>query len=429
MKLFAHLNEQYIHTVLEVGGRYVCGNPKSAMPVWSQENGGPLNYIQIEDLIAFIRAPNNEEFTKRDPELNEPVLNPDGTVQKFKGWRDPEFKPDAAATAVPDCWTGDRRWPGAVHVGRPERPGRDDHRHERHGLRHASRHGAGRHPVHARLRQPGRDARRTTSWSAIRAATVVDIGDNPFFTGPAETDVQLPGAPGRGLSVHLPVHPIGDDRHADGRVGMAKALPGRSRDRAAGAFFGFFDAEGWAWATTKAFFWLLVIIITLGYIPDRAYYFVVSRTIDLGILGWSPVNLCPPENGPDMPCPVPAGAVLPWQASPAEAALPQARTEGAAAQLGHEPAVHRRPGRVGRRPQRHTRRRSRTATSAPGRRARRCPRPAPTPRSRSSAARPTWSAATGRTASRPTRVWSIGLDPDTSALGTWIEGVERARPG
>jgi hypothetical protein len=114
---------------------------------------------------------------------------------------------------------------------------------------------------------------------------------------------------------------------------MTKALPaGRPMRRR--AFFGFFDAEGWAWATTKAFFWLLVIILTLGYIPDRAYYFVVSRTIDLGILGWSPVNLCPPENGSSMPCPVPAGAVLPWQASPAEAALPEPRSEGAAAQLG-----------------------------------------------------------------------------------------------
>jgi len=114
---------------------------------------------------------------------------------------------------------------------------------------------------------------------------------------------------------------------------MAKALPaGRPVRRR--AFFGFFDGDGWAWATTKAFFWLLVIIITLGYIPDRAYYFVVSRTIELGILGWSPVNLCPPENGATMPCPVPAGAVLPWQASPAEAALPEARTQGSAAQLG-----------------------------------------------------------------------------------------------
>ena len=41
MKLFSHLNEQYIHTVLAVGGRYVCGDPKSVMPVWSEANGGP----------------------------------------------------------------------------------------------------------------------------------------------------------------------------------------------------------------------------------------------------------------------------------------------------------------------------------------------------------------------------------------------------
>lgn len=114
---------------------------------------------------------------------------------------------------------------------------------------------------------------------------------------------------------------------------MAKALPaGRPIRRR--ALFGFFDSDGWAWATTKAFFWLLVLIITLGYIPDRAYYFIVSRTIELGIIGWSPVNLCPPENGPDLPCPPPAGAVLPWQASPAEAVLPAARTQGSAAQLG-----------------------------------------------------------------------------------------------
>jgi mono/diheme cytochrome c family protein/plastocyanin len=107
MKLFAHLNEQYLHTVLEVGGRYVCGDPKSIMPVWADTNGGPLNYIQIEDLVAFLRAPNNQTYTKRDPELNEPIHNEDGTIQTFKGWRDPEFKPDPAATPVPDCHTGD----------------------------------------------------------------------------------------------------------------------------------------------------------------------------------------------------------------------------------------------------------------------------------------------------------------------------------
>lgn len=98
--------------------------------------------------------------------------------------------------------------------------------------------------------------------------------------------------------------------------------------------FGLFDGDGWAWATAKAFFWLLVLIMALGYIPDRAYYFMVSRTIELGILGWSPVNLCPPENGTELPCPVPVGGVLPWQASPAEAALPQPRSGGVAIQLG-----------------------------------------------------------------------------------------------
>jgi hypothetical protein len=98
--------------------------------------------------------------------------------------------------------------------------------------------------------------------------------------------------------------------------------------------FGLFDPDGWPWATTKAAFWLLVIILALGYVPDRAYYFLVSRTIDLGIIGWSPVNLCPPENSTTMPCPVPAGAILPWQASPAELALPAGRTKGAATQIG-----------------------------------------------------------------------------------------------
>jgi hypothetical protein len=46
------------------------------------------------------------------------------------------------------------------------------------------------------------------------------------------------------------------------------------------------------------------------------------------------VNLCPPENGSTMPCPVPAGGILPWQLSPPEISLPQARTGGVAAQIG-----------------------------------------------------------------------------------------------
>lgn len=108
----------------------------------------------------------------------------------------------------------------------------------------------------------------------------------------------------------------------------APAAPVRRR-----AFFGLFDADGWGWATTKALGWFVLIIVLLGYIPDRAYYFTVQRTIDLGVLAWSPVNLCPPENR-DLPCPVPVGAPLPWQPSPGELQLPAARADGRAVALG-----------------------------------------------------------------------------------------------
>ena len=106
-KLFAHLSDAYIRNVLTVGGRYVCGNPKSVMPVWSDRNGGPLNYLQIEDLIAFIRAPSTQEYTRRTAEFNEPIIGADGKVLTFKGWRDPAFKPEPSATPVPDCYKGD----------------------------------------------------------------------------------------------------------------------------------------------------------------------------------------------------------------------------------------------------------------------------------------------------------------------------------
>jgi hypothetical protein len=112
---------------------------------------------------------------------------------------------------------------------------------------------------------------------------------------------------------------------------MAKALaPGHVRRR---ALFGFLDADGWGWAGVKAAVWLVIMIMLLGYIPDRAYYFTVGKTIDLGIMFWSPVNLCPAENG-GLPCPPPGGSVEPWQLSPSQLDLPAARTGGALAQLG-----------------------------------------------------------------------------------------------
>jgi mono/diheme cytochrome c family protein/plastocyanin len=106
MKLFDHLNATYIKNVLTAGGRYVCGNANSIMPVWADTNGGPLNYVQIQNLIAFIRSDATQTYTIRNPTLNEPVVGPDGKVKTFKGWVDPSFKPAADATAVPACWSG-----------------------------------------------------------------------------------------------------------------------------------------------------------------------------------------------------------------------------------------------------------------------------------------------------------------------------------
>jgi hypothetical protein len=99
------------------------------------------------------------------------------------------------------------------------------------------------------------------------------------------------------------------------------------------ALFGLLDADGWSWASVKAFIWLIIIIFLLGYLPDRAYYLTVGRTVDLGVLAWSPINLCPPSNE-TLPCPAPAGALVRWHPSPTELALPEARTDGAVLQVG-----------------------------------------------------------------------------------------------
>jgi mono/diheme cytochrome c family protein/plastocyanin len=106
-KLFSHLNENYIRNVLTVGGRYVCGDPLSVMPVWSDKGNppGPLNYRQIDELIAFLLATNDQTFLVRDDHLLDPKKDPlTGQVLTFKGWRDPNYKPDPGATPYPDCW-------------------------------------------------------------------------------------------------------------------------------------------------------------------------------------------------------------------------------------------------------------------------------------------------------------------------------------
>jgi hypothetical protein len=97
--------------------------------------------------------------------------------------------------------------------------------------------------------------------------------------------------------------------------------------------FGLLDGDGWTWATLKAAFWFVLIIMLLGYIPDRAYYFTVFSTIDVGVNAISPINFCPPSNR-TLPCPAPAGAPLPWDPSPAQLALPGPRTDGGLVQAG-----------------------------------------------------------------------------------------------
>lgn len=112
------------------------------------------------------------------------------------------------------------------------------------------------------------------------------------------------------------------------QVVQAGSSAGRRR-----ALMGLLDADGWTWASVKAFLWFSLIIFMLAYIPDRAYYLTVNRTVDLGLLAWSPINFCPPENQ-TLPCPAPGGSVIPWEPSPADLALPDPRTGGSLAQVG-----------------------------------------------------------------------------------------------
>jgi len=115
------------------------------------------------------------------------------------------------------------------------------------------------------------------------------------------------------------------------------ALPAANSAIRRRTFFGLLDADGWTWAGVKAVFWFVVIVTMLGYIPDRAYYFSVGKTVDIWplapFLQWSPVNLCPPENE-TLPCPAPAGASLPWHPAPPQLQLPAGRTDGSAAVIG-----------------------------------------------------------------------------------------------
>ena len=94
-KLLTHLTPQYLETVLTVGGRFICGDPNSLMLAWLEPKG-PLNYRQLEELIAFIRAPSTLTYTTEDLET--------GETTEHTGWRDESYTMPAGATPVPACW-------------------------------------------------------------------------------------------------------------------------------------------------------------------------------------------------------------------------------------------------------------------------------------------------------------------------------------
>jgi hypothetical protein len=110
-----------------------------------------------------------------------------------------------------------------------------------------------------------------------------------------------------------------------------RALPSGALRRR--ALFGLVDADGWGWAALKATFWFFLIIFVLGYLPDRAYYFTVFPTLDVGANVISPINFCDSANK-NLPCPAPPGAVVPWERNPPELTLPQPRSGAGTAQSG-----------------------------------------------------------------------------------------------
>lgn len=103
-----HLNPNYIESVLREGGRIVCGDPNSAMPAWLQPKG-PLNYREVEELIAFITASTETEFLYSPGEQGEGGAEGEGGAGEeaeriVTGWRDLSHKPQPGAPTPPACW-------------------------------------------------------------------------------------------------------------------------------------------------------------------------------------------------------------------------------------------------------------------------------------------------------------------------------------
>ena len=207
IKLYVHLNPQYIQNVLSVGGRYVCGNPDSLMPVWADINGGPLNYIQIQNLIDFIRAPSTMTYQVRDASTNEPVIGPDGKPETFNGWRDPNYAPPPGATPVPACWSSAlTSSPSASTPASTPAPGETVVKLDAQNIAFTQTTLAAPANTAFDLQFNNMDA------SVPHNVVIVNSGGSTVFTGdifngPATKDYSVPALPAGAYTYHCAVHP------------------------------------------------------------------------------------------------------------------------------------------------------------------------------------------------------------------------------
>lgn len=119
-----HFNPTYLMRVLEVGGRYVCGDANSLMPAWLNP-AGPLNYRQVEELIAFLLASSETEF-EWPPEGAH--VTGEAEHRTLVGWRDPDWEPAPGAPTPPACWRNPSGQIGgsAPTTGGPDAPSIDE---------------------------------------------------------------------------------------------------------------------------------------------------------------------------------------------------------------------------------------------------------------------------------------------------------------
>ena len=387
-----HLNPNYINNVLTVGGRYVCGDPNSVMPVWAQPNG-PLNYRQIQQIIAWITASKDVTFTYAPTAAEGAAGATAPPPTQVSGWRDPNYTPPPDATPVPACWKGDnseqqRQRPSSRGAGHESRYGRSSARDRRRGHRPAEvgrsdhrqpadlaggrarrddrvqgrRQQRGRPQLpHRHSDRPGRGAASPTTCRASRSSPTARRRSRYTVPSIVPTNSQfactVPGHYQSGM--HVDLDPAGRERSfgfartVGGRIVRSRTAhrrlrlssasppprlrPHRRRRRPDGRVRasarrgqtprGLRTARcrRLGMGTIKATFWFVFIIFVLGYVPDRAYYFTVSPTVDLGFNAISPVNMCPSGNE-TLPCPAPAGAVVPWQSNPLSCRCPAGTT-------------------------------------------------------------------------------------------------------